>query len=106
MEAASIYFKKGLYENCLDTSVESNGGQLKIGLRSSTMDSYYWVIFDNFRLHFFGTTDPNTPSGIDAMSVNSEKRTMNIYDLQGRKLNSLPATGGIYVVDGKKMVVK
>ena len=106
MEAASIYFSKGLYENCLDTSVESNGGQLKIGLRSSTMDSYYWVIFDNFRLHFFGTTDPNTPSGIDAMSVNSEKRTMNIYDLQGRKLNSLPATGGIYVVDGKKMVVK
>ena len=29
-----------------------------------------------------------------------------IYDLQGRKVNSKRATGGIYIVNGKKVLVK
>jgi hypothetical protein len=28
------------------------------------------------------------------------------YDLQGRKLSGKPAKGGVYVVNGKKVVVK
>ena len=29
-----------------------------------------------------------------------------IYDLQGRQLNKVPAEGGIYIVDGRKVIVK
>jgi len=57
MQSASIYFKKGLYENAVTTTVNTNGGQLKAGLRSYSMGSYYWVIFDDFRLYYYGAED-------------------------------------------------
>ena len=40
--------------------------------------------------------------------VNSEKRTVNsdIYDLQGRKLEGKPTQKGMYIVNGKKVVIK
>lgn len=115
MQSASLYFEKGLYENYVDVPVANSGASLKIGIRSSTMDSYYWVIFDNFRLHFFGGTDPNDPSGIGAALVNSEERIMNskVYDLQGRRiessifnLQSSMLKKGLYIIGGKKVVVR
>ena len=61
MQAASRYFLKGLYENEVKTSLgdasastPAAGYSLRIGLRSSSMPDRYWVIFDNFRLHFLG----------------------------------------------------
>ncbi len=32
--------------------------------------------------------------------------TQAIYDLQGRRLKELPTQKGIYIVDGKKVMVK
>ena len=69
MEGASVYFKKGLYQNeLLTTILPSNtteapsgavgGASLRVGLRSSSMPSYYWVIFDNFQLEFLGRDIP------------------------------------------------
>lgn len=115
MQSASLYFKKGLYENFVDVPVTTSGASLKVGIRSSTMDSYYWVIFDNFRLHFFGGTDPNDPSGIGAVLVNNEERIVNseVYDLQGRRVESSihdsqssKLKKGFYIVGGKKVVVR
>jgi hypothetical protein len=54
MSTASKYFAKGLYENTLETTVAKDGGSLKIGLRSTSMPNAYWVIFDNFRLQYYG----------------------------------------------------
>jgi hypothetical protein len=31
---------------------------------------------------------------------------MTVYDLQGRMVNNQPTTPGIYIKDGKKMVIK
>ena len=58
MQAASIYFGKGLYENHVTTKLNTNGGKLKVGVLGTLMDSYYWVIFDNFRLYYFGKLSP------------------------------------------------
>ena len=58
MEAASIYFGKGLYENHVTTSLATDRGQLKMGIRGSNSSSYHWCIFDNFRLHYFGSQSP------------------------------------------------
>ena len=65
MQAASIYFARGLYQNAVSTSLgtdnsapAANGYSLRIGLRSSSMPSTYWVIFDNFRLQYLGRDIP------------------------------------------------
>lgn len=54
MQAASIYFGKGFYENHVTTKLNKDGGQLKVGVLGTLMNSFYWVIFDNFRLYYFG----------------------------------------------------
>lgn len=110
MEAASKYFSKGLYESQVTTKLTTNGGQLKVGLISTSMSGYYWVIFDNFRLCFFGSLSPEEVEGITPIQIqdNSVVRS-GVYSLDGRKL--LPTTDGLdnlprglYVVNGKAVV--
>ena len=45
------------------------------------------------------------PTGLDKIYVN-EGQAGRIFDLQGRMLNELPTECGIYIVDGKKVIVK
>ena len=106
MKAASIYFEKGLYENAVDVEVANNGNSLKIGLRSSTMGSYYWVIFDNFRLHFFGNAKPDDITGIEELRMKERATENTFFDLQGRKLSQQPTRSGIYIIGGRKVIVK
>ena len=111
MQAAGIYFAKGLYENSVTTEVGSDGGQLKIGLRATSMPSYYWCIFDNFRLHYFGSLTPDEVDGISSPIADREVIARSgIYRLDGQKLrddadtlDELPA--GVYIVNGKKLVI-
>ena len=110
MQAASIYFNKGLYENSITTEVGVDGGQLKLGLRSTSMPGYYWCIFDNFRLLYFGSLTPNEVDGILTPIITHETTARKgIYSLDGQKLrekasqlNELPS--GIYIINGKKVV--
>ena len=44
MQAASIYFANGLYESRVTSTVAADGGQLKVGLISNSMDNYYWKL--------------------------------------------------------------
>ena len=125
MQAASKYFAKGLYQNKLETSVATAGGSLKVGVRSSKMDSKYWVIFNNFALSFYGdhVPDENEATGIndvsDALRLNDKgqlDRRDGVYDLQGRRISSTEAHSlsapyssfkkGIYIKNGRKIVVR
>ena len=63
MEAASIYFGKGLYDNGVTTTLETERGQLTMGIRGRDMNSFYWCIFDHFRLHYFGSLDKDFVQG-------------------------------------------
>ena len=45
-------------------------------------------------------------TGVDASLVNSEEVNSVWYDLNGRKLNGKPAQKGIYIKNGKKVIVK
>ena len=48
-----------------------------------------------------------TPTGIDALLVNSEEvNNEKWYSLDGRKLQGKPTTKGLYIVNGRKVVVK
>lgn len=104
MQAANAYFKKGYYENQVIGSVTANGNSLKIGIKSTSMPSNYWVIFDNFRLYFYGSKTAEEITGIVPIQQSVSPRTSTIYDLQGRKVTN--PSKGIYIINGKKVIIK
>ena len=53
MASASGAFNSGAYNNALE--FETNGGDVRIGLRNGVWTSYNWCIFDNFKLEYVGT---------------------------------------------------
>ena len=102
MQSASKYFAKGLYENSVFNTMTSTS--LPVGLRSTSMPTSYWCIFDNFRLHFFGSlTEEQILTTIK--DVNTDRTVYrNVYDLQGRRVTQ--PTKGLYIINGKKVLVK
>lgn len=65
MKAAATYFGKGLYDSHVNAELAKAGANLRIGIRCTKATSWYWSIYDNFRLHFFGGN--RTLVGIEAM---------------------------------------
>ena len=110
MVSAAAYFKKGYYANEVLTTMNTQGGTVKIGLRGTVSNSGYWTIFDNFHLYYYGSMSTGTITGIDEMEAEDEAvETDNaVYNVQGQYLGTsiegLPA--GIYIVNGKKILVK
>lgn len=107
MEAASLYFAKGLYQNEVTTFLKQKGN-LKVGIKSSLSDSYYWTIFDNFHLYYYGN---NETVGVSEIKNSSTPAEVDVYSLTGVKLksgvkaeNALDGlTNGIYIVNGQKV---
>ena len=102
MQAASLYFARGFYENSVSTHLDEPGASLRIGLRSTSMPDYYWCIFDNVRLYFFGQTPLSDVQGVATITVADAQRPV-YYDLQGRRV-ARPRSG-IYVSGGRKVVI-
>ncbi|MBO5679001.1 MAG: hypothetical protein J6S11_03470 [Bacteroidaceae bacterium] len=51
------------------------------------------------------TYTANIESGINQITINNGQ--LNIYDLMGRKVTDTEnLTGGIYIIDGKKVIIK
>ena len=57
--------------------------------------------FDHFTLEYLGT-----PSGIVETGQGTLQKENVVYDLQGRRIVSRSLPKGIYIVDGKKMLIK
>ena len=100
MDETASYFAQGFYINKVDAWVTD--GTLRIGIRKETGEEGDWVIFDNFRLTYYGTEAPAgiTPSTLDAHPT-------IIYDLLGRRvLTTDNLKSGIYIINGKKEIIK
>lgn len=69
-----------------------------VGLRSQLMGSY----FDNFTIK---SPQYKKKSGISEVSADVNQHPRVIYDLSGRRI-SHPTVTGVYVIDGKKVLVK
>ena len=117
MRSAANYFKQGYYDNEVATEITEDGSELKIGIRSKSANASYWSIFDNFRLLYYGSMPLDVVTGVEAIGSvpTSEKEKVSVYDLSGRKVGevsgrhgSLPLQlpKGIYILNGKKVVVK
>ena len=105
MQSAEAYFKKGYYENRVASAVATQGGSLKVGIKSTSMPSSYWAIFDTFRLYFYGrkTIDEVTAVKVAENSIPAINRQV-VYDLQGRRVSK--PSKGLYIVNGRKVVIR
>jgi len=110
MLSASKYFAADLYDNGVFYECPENGRSFKLGLRSTSYDSYYWTIFDNFRLYYYGSMSYDELTAISEVETSTNAApTDRIFSIDGRlvrsgstSLDGLPR--GIYIVNGKKML--
>ena len=106
MQSADAYFKKGIYENRVVAAVTSDDGLLKVGVKSTSMPSNYWAIFDNFCLYYYGSKSVDEVTAVPAIQHSEIITANSVYDLQGRKVSEPGIRKGIYIVNGKKMIVR
>lgn len=92
--------------------VKVTDGKLTIGAKCDATD--YWCIFDNFSLTYFADADidavraaypKNTGATTGINEVNTGVNTGAIYNLNGVRMNNMTKKG-VYIVNGKKFVVK
>jgi hypothetical protein len=103
MNAASAMFSADLYKNKL--IVEVTDGTLRIGVKKTTTSpTTSWTVFDNFELYYLGTEMPSAIEHISPEKAHDESES--IYDLTGRRLVGKPRSKGIYIINGKKRLVK
>jgi len=102
MQAASIYFGKGLYSNLVYSTVNSDGASLKVGIRSNNMGGSYWAIFDSFHLYYYGSTSKETLLGIGNITAGSRQADGGTYSLTGQKVDE--SYKGIVIRNGKKVM--
>jgi hypothetical protein len=99
MYAAGLCFEKGAYENRITYTLNETG-DLKIGLRCYQYNPYNWCCFDNFSITYKPLP---VADGIDSVKQ-TENRTSNLYDLEGRMVTD--SHKGIVIREGNKYVNK
>lgn len=101
-EAFAAYCDRGIYWNELDVHVAA-GETLTLGLRKSQHVASDWCPFDNFQLFYLGTV---APDGIESVQGDGTmgKAPVAIYNLAGQRVNK--AVKGLYIINGKKVLVK
>lgn len=75
--------------------------EVKPSEKNPTGSAKFTFIFSDF-------SDDNTPTAIEALSESDMQPAKNAiwYNLNGQKLNGKPTKGGLYIVNGKKVLVK
>ena len=104
--------------NPMQVIVEVKEGEsLKLGIRTSnykpdgtrsTNDNHGWFKVDHFRIHKVTAVDDATK--IKGLTSSVSKGEGAVYDLSGRKVDSIPSSFGglggnsIYIVNGRKVL--
>ena len=104
MSAASESFTAGLYtiEPIEFTVVKEGGDAGKIYVGVTAAVNNQWVIFDNFRLTYYG--DPTATAISEVSTANQQAANEGIFNLAGQRV--VKAQKGLYIINGKKQVVK
>ncbi len=103
MQSAYTAFELGLFSNTVDVYL-SEGETLKVGLYlHGTGSTGNWCVWDNFKLYYMG--NDSAPTGVEGIEAETATASDGkIYDLSGRRVQK--AQKGLYIIDGKKVMVK
>lgn len=88
--------KIGLFSVEFTVSSES---AIKLGVKLQNTTAT-WVNFDNFNLQRFSST------GIEAVTPALTQSSSSWYTLDGRHLTAMPSRKGIYIYNGRKVIVR
>ena len=96
------YFTEAVVDNVLVEAGDDGTASLTIGVEPGN-----WFKADNFRIFYLGPKAQDDPTDIISVNAGSPVRqtAKGMYTLQGIRVQSI-TTPGIYIVDGKKVVVK
>lgn len=122
---STVWFRTGLFNNYVVATVE-DGYTLPIGVEKTAKgEDGDWIVVDNIRLYYYGpdadedvvaaADDPaayiaSDASGVEDVIEDSFEPVGApvdnvIYNLQGIRVAN-PSTPGIYIVNGKKVLIK
>ena len=106
MERAAFAFDNDLYHNYLLFHVETDGEDVEIGIEKTAEVGYDWTMFDNWTLEYLGTDEPaeDPTTAITSVEETAAPAKAAIYNLAGQRVSK--AVKGIYIINGKKVVVK
>ncbi len=107
MVSASAYFSNGSYKSELYVNVTD--GTLRIGMKKDEYITGSWLIMDNFTLTYHGTNSAFGPTGIEEVIGDANVVSVEVYNLNGVKVNKLQQ--GLNIVkstleDGRVIVRK
>ena len=99
-EFGHLYLTKAVIDEVKVVASEgAQTGSLVIGVKAGR-----WYKADNFTLTYVASLDPDDPLGI--MTVHSDSSTLRgIYTIMGTKVKS-HSVPGLYIIDGKKVLIK
>lgn len=95
---SAAHYGRGWYESFVDFTV-SEESPLTITVKAGATPAWQWYSFTNLRLYSI----PDN-SGIEAVRADNAVADTRYYDLYGRRVAN--PTPGIYVANGRKVVVK
>ena len=91
-------------ENLMGVSISlTNGANFRIA-EAGTYDFELMWLRDDSNLPDYLRVTPSNPSAIS--SITTGKVDNNWYNLQGQKFNGKPTTPGIYINNGRKVIIK
>ena len=103
MTSFAAYVAAGYYWNEVDVFV-GEGETLTLGLRKAEHIAEDWCILDNFQFYYLGTTAPTAIEAVDADIITTGNASTKIYNIAGQRVAK--AVKGLYIVNGKKVLVK
>ena len=77
MESGSAYLARNKYNNTMQGELPA--GDLRIGLRGTVSNNYYWTMADNFKLYFLGS-DGEVTSQKDQLTNNGFSKITQLPD--------------------------
>ena len=95
------FAEAGRYWNYIIFEYKEGQGPISLGIRKTDTASYDWVPIDNFMLEYFGA---EAPDAVRSIAADTNAAPAAIYNLAGQKVSRMQK--GIYIVGGKKVLVK
>ena len=102
-QANQAFNIKGAYkQNAVEATLDTEGGQLQVGMQKTVSMDRDWTCFDNAHLYY----RKEDPTGIGKVQDSRFRSLNEVFDLQGRKLPNGRLPRGINIVNKKKVLNK